>query len=174
MYHTIHGCFSKTPDNTTTSVGSGWFPASSGQLFCQTHDLVLYIGLAPRELWENNPSILHITVCISTTSGSRALNFHHCCPFAYPINSRSRPLSRLARFLRAPKLRYRGAFVALAFQLSRYGVAFQAANAAAWSTLLLPGCGCEVMTFSMSRARLRLKVHSRCASADSETGGAAG
>ena len=30
-----------------------WFPASSGPLPCQPHILVLYIGFAPGELWEN-------------------------------------------------------------------------------------------------------------------------
>ena len=38
-----------------------WFPASSGPLPCQPHNLVLYIGFAPGELWENNQSILYIT-----------------------------------------------------------------------------------------------------------------
>ena len=40
--------------------GSGWFPASSGPLPCQPHNLVLYIGFAPGELWENDQSILHV------------------------------------------------------------------------------------------------------------------
>lgn len=108
------------------------------------------------------------------TSDSRVLKFHHCCPFIYSINFRSHALSRLARFLRAPKLLYGGAFGALAFPLDGYEVAFQAANAATGSTLLLPGCGFKAMVFSISRARLRLKVHSSCVSADTETEGMTG
>ena len=37
-------------------VESVWFPASSGPLLCEPHDLALHIGFAPEEHWRINQS----------------------------------------------------------------------------------------------------------------------